>query len=188
VIGVIGRIHPVKGQDQLLKAAPLIKAAFPEVRFRFLGKVAEGDTEGENYLRQLTALAGQAGPASVEFRGWVDDVSSDRGQFAVLVVPSRREPFGRVIVEAFAARVPVVAAAVDGIPEVVEQGVTGLLCPPGDNGALGAAVLRLLQDEALRARLVEQAYQDYLLRWRLERYQKEMLGALRRVLSREAGV
>jgi glycosyltransferase involved in cell wall biosynthesis len=62
----------------------------------------------------------------------------------VLVLPSRREPFGTVLSEAMAVGTPVVATRVDGLPEVVQDGVTGALVPPGDVDALAAAVLRVL--------------------------------------------
>jgi 2-deoxystreptamine N-acetyl-D-glucosaminyltransferase/2-deoxystreptamine glucosyltransferase len=71
----------------------------------------------------------------------------------VLVLPSAYEEMGSVLVEAMAAGLPVVASAVGGIPEVVQDGVTGLLVPPGDADALAAALDRLVADPALRARL-----------------------------------
>ncbi len=182
VIGVIGRIHPDKGQDQLLRAAPRILDVFPDARFRLIGEWVEG----HSYRRQLAALAEPLGPGAVEFRGWADDVPAELAQLAVLVAPSRREALARVVLEAFAARVPVVAAAVGGIPEVVQPEVTGLLYPPGDEAALAAAVLRVLEDAPLRRRLTEQAYRDFLSRWTLERFQGEMLAVLREKLSMDS--
>ena len=78
-------------------------------------------------------------------------------QAAVVVVPSRREGYGMVAREAMAYGRPVVAAAVGGLVDVVEDGVTGLLVPPGDAGALRAATERLLSDAGLRVRLGEAA-------------------------------
>jgi glycosyltransferase involved in cell wall biosynthesis len=71
----------------------------------------------------------------------------------VLVLPSAYEEMGSVLTEAMASGLPVVASDVGGIPEVVRDGVTGLLVPPGDVGALAAALDRLAADPELRARL-----------------------------------
>jgi len=79
------------------------------------------------------------------------------GRAAIVVCPSRREGYGVVAREAMAYGRPVVASAVGGLAEAVEDGVTGLLVPPGDQGALRAALERLLADRALRDRLGEAA-------------------------------
>jgi glycosyltransferase involved in cell wall biosynthesis len=90
----------------------------------------------------------------VHFLGHRDDVPEILAALDVLVhVPSAPEPFGRVVAEAMAVGKPVVAARAGGLPEIVEHEVTGLLVPPGDPSACAAAVLRLLADPALRARL-----------------------------------
>jgi 2-deoxystreptamine N-acetyl-D-glucosaminyltransferase/2-deoxystreptamine glucosyltransferase len=75
----------------------------------------------------------------------------------VLVLPSAYEEMGSVLVEAMASGLPVVASAVGGIPEVVRDGETGLLVPPGDVGALAGVLDRLAADPELRARLAEGA-------------------------------
>lgn len=101
------------------------------------------------------------------------------GGLRVLVVPSRREALACVIIEAFAAGVPVAAAARGGIPEIVRHEQNGLLIPTGDAKALATAVRRCLDDAGLRRRLVDQARCDYLERFTLDRYQNQMLAALR---------
>lgn len=173
VVGVIGLLHPDKGHDVLLRAAPLL----PGMRMRFYG--------AGPCRQQFQELADRLAPGRVEFCGWVDDAAQALAGLEVLVVPSRREALARVILEAFAARVPVVAAAAGGIPEVIQPEKNGLLFPPGDSPALAAAITRLRNDRDLRDRLVEQAYQDYRSRWRLERFQEEMLQTLREVLHTE---
>ncbi len=171
VIGLVGRIHRDKGQDLLLRAAAQVGSAC----FRLLGKAQDADIP---YFRELELLAAKLKPGTVEFRDWVDGIFPEMARLDALAVPSRREALARVILEAFALRVPVVAAAVGGIPEVVEHGRNGLLVPPDDPDALAAAIRRVIEDAALARRLTEAGYQDYQSRWRLERYQSELLAAL----------
>ena len=168
---MIGLLHPDKGHDVLLRAAHLL----PGMRMRFYG--------AGPCRQQLQELADRLAPGRVEFCGWVDDAAQALAGLEVLAVPSRREALARVILEAFAARVPVVAAAVGGIPEVIQPERNGLLFSPGDSPGLAAAITRLRNDRDLRDRLVEHAYQDYRSRWGLPRFQEEMLQTLREVLG-----
>ncbi len=110
-----------------------------------------------NHLEACRALAGELKIAErVTFTGWVPhrDLESYYGRAAVCVVPSRwPEPFGMVGVEAMARGRPVVAFAVGGIPDWLADGVTGLLAPEADTGALGAAIASLLGDRERAAAL-----------------------------------
>ena len=170
-VGIIGRMHPDKGQDLLLEAARLTALG----RIRFFGS-----TSGQTAYRQkLEKQAAKLPAGSVEFRGWTDDLGAALGGLYVLVVPSRREALARVIMEAFAAGVPVVAAMSGGIPEIVRHEHNGLLFPTDDARALGGAVRRCLDDAELRNRLVAQARRDYLEHFQLVHYQNKMLAVLR---------
>ncbi len=100
------------------------------------------------------ALAGRLGVASrVRFLGWRDDRAALFGAADVCVMPSRYEPFGTVMIEAWANQVPLIAAASAGPAALVEDGVTGLLVPVDDAGALAGALGRVLGDRAFAARL-----------------------------------
>ena len=91
----------------------------------------------------------------VSFLGWQNraQVGDLLRRCDVFVLPSRSEPFGIVIIEAMACGKPVVASAVGGIPEIIHQGENGILVEPEDPAALGDAILRVLEDEGLRAEI-----------------------------------
>jgi glycosyltransferase involved in cell wall biosynthesis len=143
-IGVIARLAPQKGHRVLLDAIPAIAKQVPNVRVRLIGH------EELSTVRELREYAEQRGVADrVSFEGFRGDVASVLAEIDLFVLPSFWEGFGLVLLEAMAAGRPVVASAVGPIPEVVVDGVTGLLVPPGDPGALAAAIVRLLTDPEL---------------------------------------
>jgi glycosyltransferase involved in cell wall biosynthesis len=131
VVGFVGRIEPRKGVLDLVRAASRIDA-----RVVLIGD----DPYGSNpaYRDEVLAVPG------VEHVGWVDDAAALMTHLDVLVVPSHAEPFGTVAAEAIAAGTPVVATSVGGLPEVVEDGVTGVLVPAGRPDALAQGVARAL--------------------------------------------
>jgi glycosyltransferase involved in cell wall biosynthesis len=136
VVGFVGRIEPRKGPLDLVLAAPAIRAAVPKARIVIVGDDPYGSDPA--YLAQVRSAAG------IEHVPWVDEAAGLMRHLDVLVAPSRSEPFGTVLSEAMAAGTPVVATNVDGLPEVVDDGVNGVLVEPGDPAALADAVLRVL--------------------------------------------
>jgi glycosyltransferase involved in cell wall biosynthesis len=139
VVGFVGRLVPRKGPLDLVRAAPAIRAARPDVRVVVVGDDPYQD-EDPAYAAMVRAAAG------VDHVGRVDEAASILQHLDVLVVPSRQEPFGTVVAEAMAAGTPVVATNVDGLPELVTDGITGALVEPGDTAALAVAVLRVLDE------------------------------------------
>ncbi len=159
VVGYVGRLERGKGPDVLLAAAEVLHARRPDVSFLFVG---DGPLAGELAMR-----SSRAGLAAA-FVGRRRDLAALLRLSAVLAVPSRQEAFGRVLVEAMASGIPVVAARVGGIPEVVTDGRTGLLVPPEDPPALARALeLTLADADATRAR-VRAATADARARFSLE--------------------
>jgi glycosyltransferase involved in cell wall biosynthesis len=147
-IGMIARLAPQKGHRVLLDALPAIVARVPDLRVVLVGH--------EHLLRieDLRAYARKRGVAGhVTFTGFRDEVPALLAGWDVLVLPSLWEGFGLVLVEAMAAGRPVVASRVGPIPEVVLHGETGLLVEPGDPGQLAAALIELLEQPGLAARL-----------------------------------
>jgi glycosyltransferase involved in cell wall biosynthesis len=150
VLGVVARLEPEKGHRYLIEAMPAILRGAPET---WLVIVGEGSLEAE--MRSLAAsLPGRAGERIV-FTGRREDVAAITGEIDVAVLPSLREAQGISILEAMARRKPVVASAVGGIPEVLTNGLDGLLVPPGDPAALAEACIRLACSPELRARMGE---------------------------------
>ena len=129
---------PRKGALELVRAAPAIRAARPDVRVVVVGDDPYED-EDTDYAAAVRASS------KVDHVGRVAEAAGILGQLDVLVLPSTQEPFGTVVAEAMAAGTPVVATRVDGLPELVEDGVTGALVEPGDTAALAVAVLRVLE-------------------------------------------
>jgi glycosyltransferase involved in cell wall biosynthesis len=144
VIGSVGRLHPQKGYEFLLRALPSIPGA---------SVVLVGDGEGRIGLERL---AGELGIAErVTFAGWQPDPFPWLPSFDVFAMPSLFEGFPRAGVEAMLAQLPVVASRVDGIPEGVADGETGILVPPEDPDALAGALNTLIADPDRRRRMGE---------------------------------
>ncbi len=136
----LGRVVVEKGFDVALRAL----AKIPDARL-----IVAGDGKDRESLENLAAELNLSD--RVEFRGWVfpDEVPALINEAAVVLMPSRwSEPFGLVAVQAAQMGRPIVASAVGGIPEIVEDGVTGFLVPPDDPDSIVAALNILLQDPA----------------------------------------
>jgi glycosyltransferase involved in cell wall biosynthesis len=135
VIGFVGWIEPRKGPSDLVHAAPAIRRGAPNARIVIVGNPPPFDP--------IYAARVLASP-EVEHYPWTPNAPGLMRHMDVLVLPSYREPFGAVVADAMAVGTPVVATLVDGLPEVVRDGVSGRLVVPGDPDALAAAVLEVL--------------------------------------------
>lgn len=147
VLLALGRLHPVKGFDTAIAALGRLPGAYLWIA----GEGAERPA-----LEALAAARGVAG--RVRLLGWRQDRAALLAAATAVLVPSRSEPFGNVVLEAWAAGRPVIASAVDGPAWLIADGVSGLLVPPGDEAALAAAAARLLADPGLAARLAGGGY------------------------------
>ncbi|MGI8904299.1 MAG: glycosyltransferase family 4 protein [Solirubrobacteraceae bacterium] len=136
VVGFVGRIEPRKGPLDLVRAAPAIRRGAPGARIVIVGE----DPYGSDPAYTEAVLSS----CEIEHYPWTDNVPGLMRHLDVLVLPSYQEPFGTVLAEAMAVGTPVVATRVDGLVEVVEDGVAGRLVAPGDPEALATAVLDVL--------------------------------------------
>jgi len=179
LIGCIGRISPEKGQRAFLDAAARIHAALPESRFVIAGSALFSDSAAQAYEREVRDAA-TALP--VEFTGWTDDIDSVLARLHLLLVPSMwDEPNPRVILEAFAAGVPVIAFRRGGIPEMIQHGETGLLC---DNPReMAEQAIELLRDRGRLCAIAQAARENWQCQFTREHWQQQMIAALERVVA-----
>ena len=151
VVLALGRLHPNKAFDVLIRALPHL----PGVRAVIAGEGPERPA--------LEALAREQGVAGrVTFPGWREDTAALLAGCDVLACPSRHEPLGNVVVEAWSAGRPVVAAAADGPRELIRPGEDGLLVPADDVEALATSLRLVLDNGSFSARLGEAGRVRYL--------------------------
>jgi L-malate glycosyltransferase len=176
VVGNVAALVPHKGQRYLIEAAHLVVQRLPDVRFVILG---EGELREplerlvrEHHLEKHVLLPG--------FR--TDVIGCMKG-FDLFVMSSVTEGLGTSLLDAMACARPIVATRAGGIPEIVEDDVTGLLVPPRDAVALAQAIVRALEDEPLRARIGAAGFVRVSERFSAQR----MVAATARVYERVAG-
>jgi glycosyltransferase involved in cell wall biosynthesis len=150
-VGTVSCLKPQKDPLTLVRAAARVLDQVPRARFYIAG---DGDLRS-----QVEALAGELGISDrLVMLGWIDDVPAFLHDLDIFVLTSRFEGLPRALLQAAAARVPIVATAVDGTPEVISDGDTGLLVAPGNSDQVAAAIIRLARSEELRQRLSGAAY------------------------------
>jgi glycosyltransferase involved in cell wall biosynthesis len=142
LVGVIARLEPEKGHQTLIDAWPIVLRDVPDAYLLVVGEGSRRD------FLEAQAAANRVAHRVV-FTGRRDDVPAVTAALDVAVLPSHREAQGLSILEAMALSRPVVASDVGGIPEMIEDGVTGLLVPHDQPDKLAAAIVRLLTDHAL---------------------------------------
>ena len=162
VVGAVSRLHRQKGVIPLLRAVPDILKMRPEAKIVLVGG---GPLEGD--VRRFAARAGL--DRHVLILGERPDARDLLSLFDVFVLPSLWEGLPLVLIEAASLGKPIVASAIDGVREVLRDGETGLLVPPGKPRPLAAAVVRLLEDPALAARLGAAARLEIPSRFTLEK-------------------
>ena len=148
VVGKIARLFPLKGHDELIDAWPAVVARHPDARLLLVGDGVLRDHLVER-ARSMGILD------SIVFAGLVprERIPAAIAAMDVLVHTSLHEGLARVLPQALAMGRPCVSVALDGAPEVVVDGETGLLVPPRDPAAVADAISRLLDDPELRARM-----------------------------------
>ena len=184
IVAAFLRLNRLKGVEYFLEAAALLVKRFDEARFLIVG-----DSVSEAYRDELEDYADRLGLGDrVVFAGFRSDVPALLSEVCVSVLPSLSEGLSNVVLEAMAAGVPVVATSVGGTPEMVEDGVTGLLVPPRDASALAQAIGSLLADperghsigQAARLRVAEQFSLEATVRKTEELYERLLRGARER--------
>lgn len=159
VVGVVGRLCPTKGHHILLKAWSQVNKVKTQAMLLIVGYNEEKEYGWANvsYLSELHALIQAGGMAErVMFTGFQEDMISMYAAMDVVVVPSVwEEPFGKVQIEAMAMERPVIASRGGASPEIIEDGVSGLLFPIGNVDGLARSISILMAEERLRLRLAQ---------------------------------
>ncbi len=144
VVGMLGTVCERKGSDVFVAAAQAVLAARSDIELRIVGPLAPGADEA--WARTVVARGERAG---VRWKGPTTDPAAELATWDVFVLPTRRDPFPLVVLEAMAAGLPVIASDVDGVPEQVDEH-SAILVAPGDAAALARAIGRLAGDQAGR--------------------------------------
>jgi len=148
IVGWAGRLVPIKNCSLFIEAASLIKKRNSDTRF-----IVAGDGEERELIERLAEKLNLS--ESIAFLGDCKYMPSVMASFDVFVLSSHNEGFGRVLVEAMASGAVVVSTHVGGTADVIEDGVSGMLVPPGNPPAMADAVCKVLDDDKLRVRLVK---------------------------------
>lgn len=162
VIGCVGRFFKNKGHRYLFEAVKALVSEFPQIRVLLLG---DGDKQMlDEQIFELGIVE------NVIFAGFRRDVAACMKAMDLLVHPSLSESFGQVIVEAMCVETPVVVTSVGGVPEIVENGKTGIVVDPKNSAALAVAIKSLLVDSEMLFRLAENGRKSVYANFNVEQF------------------
>jgi glycosyltransferase involved in cell wall biosynthesis len=170
-VGLIGRFSPSKCQKEFVLAAASLAGEWPQAEFVLCGDAIFGDRASLEYKREVLALA----PPSVRYLGWQEDIYRVLAEIDLLVMPSRSEggvPY--VVVDAFAAGVPVLASRAGDLGEIIEEGVNGFLLREPTSEAIASGLRELLPEPERLAAAAEAARRLWRERFTAERYRREI--------------
>src|SRR3989338_4449251 len=180
VLGTVANLFERKGYEVMIEALPMIVKASPAVHYLIVGS---GDAAYEARLRATGEILGLE--SRVHFAGFQESVYPCLAAMDLYVHPALMEGFGIAVLEAMAIRKPVVATTTGGLPEIVQEGETGMLVPPGDADALAKAVSSLLQDPARCRQLGEAGRARVAAPFTVEAMMDGLVSGYESVLGRE---
>ena len=171
LVGSVGELTPLKGQEEILRAAPQLLKQLPETHFIIAGIDHSREKQHRTRLEQLIKELNLT--TQVSLVGWLDDLAELYCALDVFVSASHTESFGLAIAEAMASGTAVVATETEGAGELIETGETGLLVPIGNVDRLVESILLLLEDKEKRVRLSGAGQHAAAANFSLERMIKE---------------
>jgi len=183
LLGTVANLFHVKGLDMMIKAMPAILRLSPRCHYLIVGK---GDVAYETELRDLTKRLGVDG--HVHFAGFQESVYPILEALDLYVHPARMEGFGIAVLEAMAMRKPVIATRTGGIPEIVQEGKTGILVSPGEPDKLAQAIVDLLQDSTRRVAMGRSARNRVETMFTVEAMMDRLIAAYGLLLGKEASL
>lgn len=183
LVGIIGQITSWKGQLVFVEAATAVLKEFPTARFVIIGDtMSPFDKEYKESIERLIEKEGLRG--RVVLAGFRKDIPAVMGSLDVIVHASvKPDALPTVILEAMFMEKPVVATNVGGVPEIIDDGESGLIVPPGDKAAMASAIGKLLGDKVLRERMGRSGKKTLLSRFRAEDYLRKVFGVYRELLG-----
>ena len=182
-VGIVGRITRWKGQHIFLEAAARVRERIPSARFSIIGAPLFGEAAYEAEIQKLTDDLKLRD--AVEFTGHRPDVRELIANLDILVHASTiGEPFGQVVAEGMAAGKPVIATRGGGVPEIIDDGNTGILVPMGDAETLAEAIIWLANKPELREQMGKAARQRAEEYFNIQRTARGVQAVWDRVLSK----
>ncbi|MBA2379874.1 MAG: glycosyltransferase [Blastocatellia bacterium] len=185
VIGMIARVAPQKDYETLIRAAAEVVKAEPNVRFMIVGDHNQADAHREHYNLIRKDIVGLELERYFIFTGFQANVTKFLDLMDIFVLSTNAEGLPLVIIEAMARNKPVVATAVDGVPEIVIQGETGFLVPHNDHLSLASRLLTLIQDPIVANQFGEAGFRAAQTKWSSGRFAKDLNELYLRVLKSE---
>ncbi|RJP29697.1 MAG: lipopolysaccharide heptosyltransferase II [Candidatus Omnitrophota bacterium] len=166
-VGIIGRITPLKGHLDFIKAMAKVARVIPRLKIWIVGDAPESK---EAYKEQVQVLVRRLGLSHcTQFLGTQRNIPEILSNFNLLVLATTtQEAFGRVIIEAQASGVPVVATKVGGVIDIIENGKNGILVAPADPLAMSEAIIKIAKDPALAGKMAHAAYKKVVEKYNIE--------------------
>ncbi|MCX5712829.1 MAG: GT4 family glycosyltransferase PelF, partial [Candidatus Omnitrophica bacterium] len=181
-VGIVGRITPLKGHLHFIKAMAKVARQVPRLKIWIVG---DAPSSKESYKEQIQVLVRRLGLwHCTQFLGTQRDIPSIMNHLDLLVLATTtHEAFGRVVIEAQAAGVPVVATQVGGVVDIIDHDKTGLLVPAADPQAMADAVLKIYKDKELARVLAENAYEKLKEKFNVELMVKNTISVYENALK-----
>jgi len=176
VVAVIGSLQKRKAQDDAIKAIKIVKETIPNIKLLIVG---EGNKKIKDYLKHLAFKLDVSD--NVIFTGYRDDVPAILHHCNLLLVPSWSEPFGRVVIEAMAAGIPVIGADSGGVKEIVEDGLNGYLVSPKDPIKIAEKIIYLFHHPKLAKKMGNEGRKIVKEKFSIQNYVKDIEKVIRDV-------
>ncbi|WP_413290297.1 glycosyltransferase family 4 protein [Bdellovibrio sp. HCB337] len=174
LMGTASRLDPQKGQGVALEALKILKQKNIPLRLVIVGENTKNEM---NYLDVLKKMSKDLGIEDlVHFTGYRSDMDKIIASLDVLLMPSDRETFGRVLIEAMASKTPVIATNAGGVPNIIDNNINGLLVEPKNPQDLAIAMEKLATQTDLRQTLAEGGYQKAQSTYSKDVVEKKFLG------------
>lgn len=178
LVVVIGSLKRRKAQDDAIRAVKIAKKTIPNVKLLLIG---EGSEEFKNYLREMVSELNISD--NVIFTGYRDDVPQILPHCKVLLMPSWNEPFGRAVIEAMVAGIPVIGVNSGGVKEIIQDGITGYLTPPKKPSKIAEKMIYLFHHPDLAKEMGNKGRKFAMEKFSIQNYTKSIEKVIQEVAN-----